>query len=108
MDQDRGRCSSRIICCPACAAICFSNCSVSTARIEFERAAALTEKIRERELLLDPPWPARALLVPASRQPVDANGDIADERVRKVLDLTREIVADNAEHIAACIRIGDQ
>jgi len=33
---------------------------------------------------------------------------IADERLRIILDLTRQLVADNAEHIAACARIPDR
>lgn len=33
---------------------------------------------------------------------------ISDDRLRKVLDLTREIVADNAAHIAACVRIPER
>lgn len=33
---------------------------------------------------------------------------IADERLRKLLDLVRELVVNNAEHIAACVRIADQ
>jgi DNA-binding transcriptional ArsR family regulator len=32
---------------------------------------------------------------------------VADRRVRTLLELTRDIVADNAEHIALCIRIRD-
>lgn len=31
--------------------------------------------------------------------------EIADERVRSILELTRLIVADNARRIAACVRI---
>lgn len=30
---------------------------------------------------------------------------IADKRVRTLLELTRDIVADNAQHIASCLRI---
>lgn len=30
---------------------------------------------------------------------------VADKRVRKILDLARDMVADNAEHIWACTRI---
>ena len=33
---------------------------------------------------------------------------VADVRVRAILDLTRRIVADNAQRIAACIRIREQ
>ena len=32
---------------------------------------------------------------------------VADRRVRTLLELTRDIVADNAEHIAKCVRISD-
>lgn len=32
---------------------------------------------------------------------------VADRRVRTLLELTHDIVADNAEHIAQCIRIRD-
>jgi DNA-binding transcriptional ArsR family regulator len=32
---------------------------------------------------------------------------ITDERVRAILDLTRRIVADNAERIAGCVRISE-
>lgn len=34
--------------------------------------------------------------------------EIADERVRLILDLTRRIVADNAQRIAACVRIPER
>ncbi len=33
---------------------------------------------------------------------------IADERVRAVLELTRSIVADNAQRITDCVRIADR
>jgi DNA-binding transcriptional ArsR family regulator len=32
---------------------------------------------------------------------------ITDERVRKIVNLAREIIADNAEHLYACTRIKD-
>jgi DNA-binding transcriptional ArsR family regulator len=32
---------------------------------------------------------------------------IADPRVAQMLDLAHELLADNAEHVAACCRIGD-
>lgn len=32
---------------------------------------------------------------------------VTDERIRTILDVTRRIVADNAERIAACVRIAD-
>lgn len=34
--------------------------------------------------------------------------EVADERVRTILELTRRIVADNAERIATCGRIADK
>lgn len=34
--------------------------------------------------------------------------EVADERVRKLLDLTRRIVADNAQRIATCVRIPER
>ena len=34
--------------------------------------------------------------------------EVADERVRSILELARHIVADNAERIATCVRISDQ
>ncbi len=34
--------------------------------------------------------------------------EVADERVRTILDVTRRIVADNAERIATCVRIPDK
>jgi DNA-binding transcriptional ArsR family regulator len=32
---------------------------------------------------------------------------VIDRRIRAVIELIREIVADNAAHIASCARIGD-
>ena len=43
--------------------------------------------------------------VTAARQSRNRYYRVNDKRVRKILDLARDMVADNAEHIWACTRI---
>jgi DNA-binding transcriptional ArsR family regulator len=43
--------------------------------------------------------------IEARRQGRSVSNRIADERVEQVLELARALLADNAEHVAACCRI---
>jgi DNA-binding transcriptional ArsR family regulator len=43
--------------------------------------------------------------VEARRQGRTVSNRIADERVERLLELARALLADNAEHVAACCRI---